>query len=108
MESITGALCGYLFLYGVNALFKYVRHVNGIGEGDLDLILFIGSFTGIIGCWMSITLGSILGSLYALCIIVTCGNNNNFATMKIPFGPFLACGAMLYVLAHKQILYYFF
>ncbi len=77
IESISGAMFGYLFLFTINSIFKYLRNIDGIGEGDFDLMLFIGSFTGIFGCWISITLGSILGSLYGLSTLLLMKNNKN-------------------------------
>jgi leader peptidase (prepilin peptidase)/N-methyltransferase len=110
LESISGALFGYSFLFIINSIFKYLRNMDGIGEGDFDLLLFIGSFTGIMGCWASITIGSILGSLYGLSILILSQQNKNCATpiqnTKIPFGPFLAFGALFFTFTQKQILYY--
>jgi leader peptidase (prepilin peptidase)/N-methyltransferase len=108
-ESISGALVGYLFLATINGIFKYLRNIDGIGEGDFDLILFIGSFTGIVGCWISITIGSIIGSVCGLSYLLfssSYGERDSIAHAKIPFGPFLALGAMLFVLTQKQIFYY--
>jgi leader peptidase (prepilin peptidase)/N-methyltransferase len=105
-ESILGALFGYLFLFSINSIFKYLRNIEGIGEGDFDLILLIGSFTGIIGCWMSITVGSIFGSFCGLLYLVSSKQSQNSLHTKIPFGPFLAFGAIVFVLAHNQIFYY--
>jgi len=106
--SIAGAIFGYLFLFTINTLFKYIRNKNGIGDGDFDLLLFIGSFTGIVGCWTSITIGSILGSLYGLCSIIFLAyhhkENNDIHNTKIPFGPFLALGAIIFVFLQR----YFF
>lgn len=108
--SIAGALCGYSFLYIINKIFKYIRHVDGIGQGDFNLLLCIGAFTGIVGCWMSITIGSMLGSLYGLFLLMLSQHNKNltdyFQNTKIPFGAFLAFGAILFTLMQKQIFYY--
>ena len=110
IESISGAMFGYFFLFTINSIFKYLRNIDGIGEGDFDLILFIGSFTGILGCWISITLGSMLGSLYGLSTLFLSKDTNVFEqslqNTKIPFGPFLALGALLFTFAQKQIFYY--
>lgn len=110
MESIYGALFGYIFLCSINGIFKYFRNINGIGEGDFDLIFFIGSFTGIIGCWISITIGSILGSLYGLTSILlsqqTTNTLSNLQNTKIPFGPFLAFGALFFIFTQKYLSYY--
>ncbi len=102
-ESISGALFGYFFLLSINYIFKSLRNQNGIGQGDFDLMLFIGSFTGILGCWISITLGSMIGSLYGISTLFLSNNDHSFHNLKIPFGPFLAFGALLFVLAQKQI-----
>lgn len=108
-ESITGAVFGYLFLFSVNYIFKKLRNKNGIGEGDFDLLLFIGSFTGVLGCWATITIGSIAGSLYGFMYLLydCCINRNNTITQntKIPFGPFLALGAILFVFLHNHIVW---
>lgn len=108
-ESIGGALFGYFFLFGINYIFKYLRQMDGIGEGDFDLLLFIGSFTGIVGCWISITIGSVLGSLYGIITMLTQKDTNmaQFQSTKIPFGPFLAFGALIFVFIQKQIYCYF-
>lgn len=108
--SIMGAAFGYLFLFSINSIFKYLRNIDGIGEGDFDLLLLIGSFTGIVGCWMSITIGSIVGSAYgALSILYSYyhnKNSNNPGDTKIPFGPFLALGAILFVLFQEYFFCY--
>ncbi len=102
VESIVGALFGYLFLFTINTLFKIIRKKDGLGDGDYDLLLFIGSFTGITGCWTSITLGSIIGSLYGISFILYSNHYHQETTSltntKIPFGPFLALGAIIFVL----------
>jgi leader peptidase (prepilin peptidase) / N-methyltransferase len=102
-ESILGAIFGYFFLQIINGVFKYFRGIEGIGEGDFELLLFIGSFIGIIGCWLSITLGSILGCFYGLTVILQ-KQPNDMRHTKIPFGPFLACGAIIFVFAFQFFL----
>jgi len=108
-EALAGSLFGYGTLFIINSLFKYVRNIDGIGEGDFDLLLFIGSFTGIIGCWMSITIGSIVGSLFGFLFIILANNNHSkysIQNIKIPFGPFLALGAIIFVFIQKSIFHY--
>lgn len=105
-ESICGTIFGYFFLMIINGIFKYIRNIDGIGQGDYDVLAFIGSFTGIIGCWTSITIGSILGSLYGIIMFIISQHKNSsqsLYTTKIPFGPFLAIGALLFVFIQKYI-----
>lgn len=106
IESISGAMFGYIFLFSINSIFKYLRNINGIGEGDFDLMVFIGAFTGIIGCWITITIGSMLGSIYGLLMLFATNNEQSLQNTKIPFGPFLAFGALLFTFTQKQIFYY--
>jgi len=94
-ESLIGALCGYSFLLIINYIFKRFTQRDGIGEGDFDLLCLIGSFTGVIGLWASVTIGSAIGSLYGLLFLTY----NRYST-KIPFGPFLAFGALCYIFIH--------
>lgn len=106
LESIAGATGGYLFLYTINYVFKLIKKEDGIGEGDFDLLFFIGSFTGIIGCWASVTIGSAVGSFIGIMYtIYDCHYNKNIQihSHKIPFGPFLALGAIIYIFLEKYL-----
>jgi leader peptidase (prepilin peptidase)/N-methyltransferase len=106
IDSGIGVAVGYLFLYAINGCFKKLRGYDGIGEGDFDLLCLIGSFTGIIGCWASVTLGSMLGSLYGITIFLyeySSKQPTDSYTYPIPFGPFLAIGALIYIFFRDEI-----
>ena len=108
-ESICGAIFGYFFLFIINSIFKYLRNIDGIGQGDYDLLALIGSFTGIMGCWISITIGSMLGSLWGIIMIVLSPRTNTtqyLRNTKIPFGPFLALGAIFFTFMQGYIFCY--
>ena len=100
-NSIAGALLGYGFLFAVAKVFKYLMKKEGIGQGDLELLAFIGSFLGIIGCWISLLLGSIIGSIIGLFYIKLKGQSKQ---VKMPFGHFLAIGAMTFVFFEKYLI----
>lgn len=93
-HSVFGALVGYGALWLVATLFTRFTGKQGMGLGDLDLLCFIGAFTGPIGVWISILVGSLTGSGIGLCYLLA--QSRAFNT-KIPFGPFLALGATLFV-----------
>jgi len=103
LDSILGALGGYFFLYFVGFIFQKCTGKSGIGAGDFDLLSFIGSFTGITGCWISLTIGAFVGSLFGTVYLIFTRERE----AKIPFGPFLALGAIAYVFYQKHIVYYF-
>lgn len=98
-ESCCAAFIGYGLLYSVNKLFYMIKQQNGLGQGDLDLLAFIGSFTGFLGIWFTILFGSILGTISGTGYMLYCQKRINI----LPFGPFLSIGAMLYVLFQSYI-----
>lgn len=100
-ESILGACIGYCFLWVIATLFAYCMGKEGMGQGDLDLLAFIGAFTGPCGCWVSILIGSIAGSLIGLCYLAAV---RPLHSIKIPFGPFLAFGALVFVFLKQPLL----
>jgi leader peptidase (prepilin peptidase) / N-methyltransferase len=101
VQSMLGTFCGYFFLFSIATLFKWFTNKEGMGAGDFDLMALIGSFTGLLGVWIAILIGSTLGSLVGLFFLVVLKKDRSF---KIPFGLFLAGGAISYVLYAKIIL----
>jgi leader peptidase (prepilin peptidase)/N-methyltransferase len=98
--SICGALMGYLGLYAVAKMFAAYAGKEGLGQGDIELMACIGAFTGPWGCWTSLFIGSIAGSAFGIIFMLI---TKKTASVKIPFGPFLALGAMIHVLFYTSI-----
>lgn len=94
--SILGSIIGYFSLWFISKIYFILRKKEGIGEGDFDLLALIGAFCGILGVWHSILIGSILGSIIGIAIAIFKSKDIN--TLKIPFGPWLALGAISYKL----------
>jgi len=104
-SSMAGTLLGYGSLYIASKSFFWITGKEGIGQGDLELLAFIGSFVGLAGCWVTLFMAAVIGSIFGVMYITLSGKNRE---VRIPFGPFLALSAMLYVLFQKQILFYMF
>lgn len=100
-ESLLGALFGYGLFWCIATGFYYTTGKQGLGQGDIDLMAFIGSFTGIIGCWATMLIGSIVGSIIGIAALVC---TRQSMQTRIPFGPFLALGAICYILWQQQII----
>ncbi len=98
-ESILGALFGYVVLWLIARLFYALRNIEGMGDGDIDLLAMIGAFTGITGAWSSLLLGSFLGVVASLVHMIF----SKRARIKIAFGPWLAAGALIYIFFQDQI-----
>jgi len=104
-DSIFGAISGYTFLYILGYTARTLTGKEALGEGDLDLLAFIGSCTGLIGCWLSLTIGALLGSIVGVVYLIVSGKGR---ATHIPFGPFLATGAIIYVLFECAIFSFLF
>lgn len=94
-QSIIGTLFGYFFLYSIAKTFFWYTNKEGMGQGDLELLACIGSFTGFLGCWITLMLASTIGALCGITYMIISGQRHS---VKIPFGPFLALGAIAFVL----------
>lgn len=101
LNSILGAACGYFLPWAIGKTFYAITKKEGIGEGDFDLLAFVGSFLGVMGAWITLLLGSILGSIIGGLYLFATGNLRR--QVPLPFGPFLATGAILYVLLFDYI-----
>jgi len=93
-HSTLGAFFGYSILWLVRTLFWYLHKQEGLGEGDLELLAGIGAFTGLSGVWYTLLYGSIAGSILGIILSILLKKKIE----KLPFGPFLALGALIVVL----------
>jgi len=66
LEALIGAAVGALFIYGVGEIYFRVRHVEGMGFGDVKLMAMIGAFLGAKLALFTIFTGALLGSIFGL------------------------------------------
>lgn len=100
-QSIFGSSSAYLFLLLISYLYYRHTKIQGLGQGDIELIAFIGAFCGFLGWWFTLLVASLIGSITGLIIIIF--NKGSLKTTRLPFGPFLAIGAITYVLMQHYI-----
>lgn len=89
--SAVGALLGGGILYAVAAGYQLLTGREGMGGGDIKLLAMIGAFLGWRGVLVTLVLGSFTGAVIGIAII---GLRGGGARLPIPFGPFLALGAI--------------
>jgi leader peptidase (prepilin peptidase) / N-methyltransferase len=70
LDGVLGATFGSFLLWGVAALYKVVRQREGMGMGDVKMMAMVGAFLGLRGTFLTILLGTLLGSLVGGAIIV--------------------------------------
>ena len=100
LEAIIGAFVGYGVLWFFRSMFYLFYKKEGIGQGDLELMAAIGAFTGPIGCWLTLTIGSIAGSCVGILLLI---KQQKTASCKLPFGSFLVLGAICYTIFKNKL-----
>jgi leader peptidase (prepilin peptidase) / N-methyltransferase len=93
-DSLLGIVLGGGFFYLVAIGFRYLRHKEGLGGGDIKLLAMIGAFVGWPGVVFTVLAASLLGT--AAGIVIMWRTRKGLGAM-VPFGPFLASGAVLYL-----------
>ena len=103
-RGFTEALLGGLFGGGILWLVAYIYFIftgrEGLGGGDIKLLAWLGALLGWKAIPFIILSSSVVGSVVGLA--VSKKNKSGLKTM-IPFGPFLALGAVLYILGLKSV-----
>lgn len=92
-EAALGAAVTSFVLWSVGALYKLVRHREGLGFGDVKLMAMIGAFLGLEGALGTLLAGSVLGSVVGLAFILAA--RKDAASYELPFGSFLAIAGLL-------------
>jgi len=92
--SVVGLVLGFGLLFAVSVLGEKVFKKEAMGFGDVKLIAAIGAFLGWKAVLFTIFVSSLLGSVIGLLLIVF---RNAKMQSRIPFGPYLAAGAVIWV-----------
>lgn len=69
-EALIGAGFGSFLLWGAGAAYKAVRGRDGMGFGDVKMMAMVGTFLGLRGTFLTILLGTLLGSVLGVAVIV--------------------------------------
>ena len=120
MDGILGAAFGSFLLWGLAAGYKLVRKREGMGMGDVKMMAMVGAFLGLRGTFWTALLGSLLGSVIGLSVVVALylggwqrklaerGSRRGLGTAsalrwaiasqyQLPLGTFLGIGALAIV-----------
>lgn len=100
-DAILGALVGSGLLWLVSEAYFKLRGREGMGLGDVKMMLMAGAFLGTKLTLMTILAGSVLGSVLGVAVIVA---QRKDADYELPFGTFLGAGALLVVFFGTPVL----
>jgi prepilin signal peptidase PulO-like enzyme (type II secretory pathway) len=70
LDAVLGAAAGSLLLWAAAALYKLIRHRDGMGLGDVKMMVMVGAFLGVRGSFLTILMGTLLGSIIGIALII--------------------------------------
>ena len=100
-DAVIGAAAGYLFLWMVFWVFRFITGKEGIGYGDFKLLAALGAWLGWMMLPLIVLLSSALGAAIGLIMILFRGHQREH---PIPFGPFLALAGLVALLTGKPLI----
>ena len=100
-DSLIGIVAGGGVLLLLAEVYYRVRKEEGLGMGDVKMLAMIGAFLGWKLMLVTLVLSSFVGSIIGLGMIALKIGNMKYA---LPFGTFLAAGALVAAVAGDTIL----
>lgn len=101
LDSLLGIVVGGGCLLLVAWVYHLLTGKEGMGGGDIKLLAMIGALTGWQGVFFTIFVSSATGTLVGLAEMIRTRKNMKLA---IPFGPFLAFGAVIYIFFGRSLI----
>ena len=90
-SAVLGAMAGYLSLWTVYKVFKWLTGKEGMGYGDFKLLAALGAWLGWQMLPLVIILSAVVGTVTGIAMIVV---GRHARQAPIPFGPFLAAAGL--------------
>ena len=99
----TGFVNGLIGLFSGGGLFYAIAVLSrgGMGGGDIKMMAMVGAFSGWKSIFLTTFAGSLLGSIAGIFLMVFKGKGRK---TRVPFGPFLALGALITLFCGREIL----
>ena len=101
LSSLIGIVAGGGFLWLMIEVWYRIRHVEGMGFGDVKMMAMIGAFLGWQLTFVTLVMASVAGSVLGLVLIAS---GRGEMSTKLPFGTFLALGAALTAAVGQRLL----
>jgi len=99
-SSLIGIVAGGGIPFAIAWLYERIRGHPGLGMGDVKMLAMIGAFLGWEQMLLTLVLGSFLGSIIGV-VFIMAGKGARYA---LPFGTFLAVGALAAIIVGDQVL----
>jgi leader peptidase (prepilin peptidase)/N-methyltransferase len=100
-DSVLGILLGGGVLYAIAAAYYLLRKEEGMGMGDVKMLAMVGAFLGWRAVLLTLVLSSFAGAVIGMAMM---GLQKGSLRYALPFGTFLAVGALIAMLFGDAIL----
>jgi len=104
-NAILGAVSGYLSLWIISVLFKFIRKIDGMGNGDFKLFALFGAWFGWQILPFIILLASLVGAVIGVTLIIC--KKLEFGK-PMPFGPYIIAAGWSCIFYGENITHWFF
>ncbi len=94
VDALWGAVAGYLFLWSIYWVFKFITGKEGMGFGDFKLLAALGAWLGWTALVPVVLMASVTGALVGILLKM---KHRLREGGHVPFGPFLASGGLLHL-----------
>lgn len=105
IDSLAGLIVGYGFLYAVSWAYLAMTRREGMGMGDVKLLGMIGAFLGWQALPVTVLMSSLVGAFMGL--VFAAASGEGVRKFPIPFGPFLALGALAHVFFGREMILWY-
>ena len=104
LNSLLGILAGGGSLLLVAYGYEFLTKRDGMGGGDIKLLAMMGAFFGWKAILFIVFAASLVGSVIGVSIMLA---QKKDSTLAIPFGPYLASAAVLYIFYGNTIIFWY-
>jgi leader peptidase (prepilin peptidase) / N-methyltransferase len=104
LNSLLGIVAGGGSLWLVASGYELLTKKEGMGGGDIKLLAMMGAFFGWKAIPFIIFVSSLVGSVIGVTVMLMQKKDGKLA---IPFGPFLALGAVIYIFFGRELIHWY-
>lgn len=100
LDSLIGIIVGGGSLYLIGKSYELITRKEGIGGGDVKLLAMIGAWMGWRALPLIVLMSSLIGAIIGSVFLLLSGKG---LRARIPFGPFLSIGSLLYIFFGREL-----
>jgi leader peptidase (prepilin peptidase)/N-methyltransferase len=107
LSQLASILAAAALILLIRWTYRLIRHREGIGLGDAKLMAMLGAWLGLSGALLSFAIGVMLGSVFALVLLILPAarrGSHTWLLSKLPLGTFLCIGGIVSALWGQPII----